>query len=346
MPSNRTTTDVHGSPFLHVLLIQRLHRYKAMMKPSKRPRFRLTKNMLCTSAVLSHGKHACSWKSSAKIFWRPGSSNKSGFHTVYNGVRCGWSRVCMWSAAAALVSSHTLRYCRKQEHHALTFTLSVRTVKLDKVPALSLQWTSTTFCAQTGSVTGTGTVNTGTGQSHATGPAGTAETATVVTITAEIDHADMTGTIGMHQSLLPIDHSADICKFSCLCHSHTASWPRSPHEHRHRHRDDRWQMHSQRPADLSGKTVNGDPACCKSLLCMPLEFAGSYANKFSSGGIIHEDNGGLPMPASYQVKSHPSRSANSWHNSVYKVTLLPLHQLPLMHLLSGQLHYLAQTPAI
>lgn len=262
MPSNRTTTDVHGSPFLHVLLIQRLHRYKAMMKPSKRPRFRLTNNMLCTSAVLSHGKHACSWKSSAKIFWRPGSSNKSGFHTVYNGVRCGWSRVFMWSAAAALVSSHTLCYCRKQEPHALTFTLSVRTVKLDKVPALSLQWTSATFCAQTGSVTGTGIVNTGTRQSHATGPGGTAETATVVTMTAEIDHADMTGTIGMHQSLLPIDHSADICKFSCLCHSHTASWPRSPHEHRHRHRNDRWQMHLQRPADLSGKTVKGDPACC------------------------------------------------------------------------------------
>ena len=59
---------------------------------------------------------------------------------------------------------------------------------------------------------------------------------------------------------------------------------------------------------------------------MPLEFAGSYANKFSSGGRIHEDNGGLPMPSSFQVKSHTSRGANSMAQCLLHVTFLPLHR--------------------
>ncbi|KAL3163303.1 hypothetical protein ABBQ32_009695 [Trebouxia sp. C0010 RCD-2024] len=59
---------------------------------------------------------------------------------------------------------------------------------------------------------------------------------------------------------------------------------RSP-EPRRRHRDDRWEMQSQRSTDLSG----------------------SYANTFSSGGKIHEDNGGLPTPASYQGDKDPHR---------------------------------------
>lgn len=67
------------------------------------------------------------------------------------------------------------------------------------------------FCAQTGSVTGTEIVNIGTGQSHATGLADTAETVIVVIMTAEIDHADMTGTIGTHQSRPLTHHSADMC---------------------------------------------------------------------------------------------------------------------------------------
>lgn len=30
--------------------------------------------------------------------------------------------------------------------------------------------------------------------------------------------------------------------------------------------------------------------------------AGAYVSNFSSGGRIHEDNGGLPLPDAYQVR--------------------------------------------
>ena len=68
---------------------------------------------------------------------------------------------------------------------------------------------------------------------------------------------------------------------------------------------------------------------------MPLEFVGSYTNKFSSGGKIHEDNGGLPIPSSYQVNSHTSRGALSWHkmSTGHTAALLPLKCL-----LYGQLY--------
>lgn len=59
---------------------------------------------------------------------------------------------------------------------------------------------SVTFYARTGNVTGTEIVNTGTGQSHATGLALAGKAETVIVVTAEMDHADMTGTTGEHKS--------------------------------------------------------------------------------------------------------------------------------------------------
>lgn len=59
---------------------------------------------------------------------------------------------------------------------------------------------SVTFYARTGNVTGTEIANTGTGQSHATGLALAGKAETVIVVTAEMDHADMTGTTGEHKS--------------------------------------------------------------------------------------------------------------------------------------------------
>ena len=215
MPCNQTTPDVHVSPFLHVLLIQRLHRCKAILRPSKRPRFRLTK-ICCVRGY--EVRAPCCHTERMRV---PGEvlvvlealqyQQEWISLCVCNGVRCGCCRVC-WSAAAALLSSHSSLL---QEAGAPRAHVHPLGKKRSTDELLSLQWTSTMLCAQAGSVTGTEIVNTGTGQSHATGPAGTAETATVVIMTAEKDHADMTGTIGM-QLLLPTDHSEDVCRFSCL----------------------------------------------------------------------------------------------------------------------------------
>lgn len=104
-----------------------------------------------------------------------------------------------WSAAAAfaelrvVVAAGGRRSPTRSRSHS-----RYETSYTNRLPALSLQWTSLTIYALTGRVTGTEIVNTGTGQSHATGlaPAGTAET--VIVVTAEIDYADMTGTTGEH----------------------------------------------------------------------------------------------------------------------------------------------------
>lgn len=50
-------------------------------------------------------------------------------------------------------------------------------------------------------------------------------------------------------------------------------------------------------------------------------FAGAYVSKFSSGGRIYEDNGGLPLPDAYQVSA-----AQPW--SVISLLALSSHCKP------------------
>lgn len=137
---------------------------------------------------------------------KPRSINQSGFQIVqWRQVRVLWTlHVCRCSfvelttlllQAAGAPRPHVHILGKKCSRNQLT----VIAVDFNDV-----------LCS-TGSVTGTEIVSTGTGQSLATGHAGTVET--VIVVKVETDHEGMKGTIGTHQFRSSADHSADMCKF-------------------------------------------------------------------------------------------------------------------------------------